>query len=112
MTLDDFKFLYLSNNYNENMFKSDGSLNSNYNSFKKTGDIAQIFEDHWDSVYAKHKDTIDKYRPNAQIEVQKIIDCHNKNLGCSVYQCPKCHDFVFVGHTCKSRFCSSCGYKY
>ncbi len=112
MTLDEFKFVYLSNNYNENMFQSDGSLNPDYNSFKKTGDIAQILEDHWDSVYAKHKDSIDKYRPNATIEIQKVIDCHNKNLGCSVYQCPKCQDFVFIGYTCKSRFCSSCGYKY
>ncbi len=112
MTLDEFKSAFLENNYDENMFQSDGSLNPNYNSFKKTGLIAQIFEDHWDFVYSKHQDVVDKYRPNAPIEVQKIIDCHNKDLGCSVYQCPHCHDFVFVGHTCKSRLCSSCGYKY
>ena len=40
------------------------------------------------------------------------FDCYNKNLGCSVYECPQCNDIIFVGHTCKSRFCSSCGYKY
>ena len=28
------------------------------------------------------------------------------------YECPNCHDFIFVGHTCKSRLCTSCGYKY
>ena len=33
-------------------------------------------------------------------------------MGCSLYECPLCHDIIFVGHTCKSRFCSSCGYKY
>lgn len=51
-------------------------------------------------------------RPNAKNEIKKIIDCSNKNLGSSVFECPECHDFIFVGHTCKSRLCSSCGYKY
>ena len=41
-----------------------------------------------------------------------IMDCANKNLGCSLYECPNCHDIIFIGHTCKSRLCSSCGYKY
>ncbi len=112
ITLDKFKKCYLGNNYNENMFKIDGSINPQYNSYKKTGTLDKIFEDHWDDVYKKHKDGIDRNRPNAPIEIQKVIDCHNKNLGCSVYQCPECNDFVFVGHTCKSRICSSCGYKY
>ena len=112
VSIEKFKMLYLQNNYNENMFNADGSINHHYNSFKKTGLIAKICEDHWDKVYNKHHEQIDRCRPNAPIEVQKIIDCHNKNLGCSVYQCPECLDFVFVGHTCKSRMCSSCGYKY
>ena len=112
LSLDEFKEHYLKNNYNENMFKSDGSINPKYNSSKKTGMLAQIFEDHWDYVYQKHKDGIDRNRPNAPKEIQKIIDCHNKNLGCSIYQCPECNDIIFVGHTCKSRICSSCGYKY
>ena len=30
----------------------------------------------------------------------------------TLYQCPNCGDFVFIGHTCKSRLCTSCGYKY
>ena len=108
----DFLDFYNSRTYNANCFNDDGSLNKNYNSFKSTGIIAQIFEDHWDSTYLANKQLIDKFRPNAPIEVQKIIDCYNKNLGCSLYECPTCHDIVFIGHTCKSRFCSSCGYKY
>ena len=94
------------------MFLSNGNINPEYNSRKRTGTLAKIFEDHWDTVYKKHKNGIDRNRPNAHKEIKKIIDCHNKNLGCSVYQCPKCNDFIFVGHTCKSRLCSSCGYKY
>ena len=107
-----FRDEYCKNNYNENMFNEDGSLNPKYNSYKKTGLISSIFEDHWDSIYLENKDLIDKYRPNANKEINKIIDCANKNLGCSVFECPNCHDIIFIGHTCKSRLCSSCGYKY
>ena len=106
------KRLYDENNYNETMFTSEGKLNPEYNSFKKTGMIASILEDHWDKVYLVNKDLIDTYRANASLEINKIIDCHNKNLGCSVYECPECNDLIFIGHTCKSRLCSSCGYKY
>lgn len=33
-------------------------------------------------------------------------------MGCNVYQYPDCYDICFIGHTCKSRFCFSCGYKH
>lgn len=114
MKIKENEFLNYFNNrtFDANMFKQDGSLNKNYNSFKKTGTIAQIFEDHWDTLEPSLAVNINKYRPYADKEVRKIIDCHNKNLGCSVYECPNCKDIVFVGHTCKSRLCSSCGYKY
>ena len=36
--------------YNENMFKSDSSINYNYNSKKNTDIIAKIFEDHWNNI--------------------------------------------------------------
>ena len=103
---------FLSHNFDDNYFNSDGSLNKKYNSKKKTGLIAKIFEEHWPTVYEQHKELIDKYRPNSDEEIKKIIDCYNKDLGCSVYICPKCNEAVFVSHTCKSRMCSSCGYKY
>ena len=113
-TIKECEFLeyYNSRTFNANCFNEDGSLNKKYNSFKSTGIIASIFEDHWKGVYLSNKDIIDKYRSNAVIEIQKIIDCYNNNLGCSIYECPNCHDIIFIGHTCKSRFCSSCGYKY
>ena len=113
-TIKEYEFLefYNSRTFDANCFNEDGSLNKNYNSFKSTGVIASIFEDYWEKTYLENKTLIDKYRPNATIEIQKIIDCANKNLGCSLYVCPHCNDIVFIGHTCKSRFCSSCGYKY
>ena len=113
-TIKECEFLefYNSRSFGANCFNPDGSLNKNYNSFKSTGLIASIFEDHWEKTYLENKSLIDNYRPNATIEIPKIIDCANKNLGCSLYVCSKCNDIVFIGHTCKSRFCSSCGYKY
>ena len=110
--IEQFKTYFLSHNYNENMFNSDGSINPKYNSNKKTGVIAQLFEDHWDIFYSSNKTKVNIYRPNAPFEIQKIIDCHNKNLGCTAYECPNCGDVVFIGNTCKSRLCTSCGYKY
>ena len=71
--LEVFKNYYLNHSYNENMFKSDGSINPNYNSSKKTGIIAQIFEDHWDDYYIKNKNFVDRYRPNAPSEIKKIL---------------------------------------
>lgn len=114
MTIKESEFLdfYNSRSFNANCFNQDGSLNKNYNSSKVTGTIATIFEDHWETFYSSNKDFIDIYRPNANQEIHKIIDCYNKDLGCSVYECPTCQDIVFIGHTCKSRLCSSCGYKY
>ena len=112
ISLDEFKEYVLDHDYDENMFNENGSINPKYNSHKKTGLIAKIYEDHIDEVYEKHKESIDLKRPYATKEIQKVIDCANKNLGCSVYECPNCGDFIFVGHTCKSRACSSCGYKY
>ena len=109
VSLNTFKDCFLPNNYNENMFNEDGTINNKYNSFKKTGIISQIFEDHWDSVYAENKNIIDKFRPNASKEIAKVINCHNKSLGCDAFECPKCHDIYFISYTCKSRFCSSCG---
>lgn len=112
LSLDEFKDFYLQNNYNENMFNPDGSINPNYNSKKNTGLIAKIFDDHWDNIPSNIKQSIYKYKPNADKEINKIINCYNKNLGCNVYQCPDCNNISFISHTCKSRFCSSCGYKY
>lgn len=112
MSEQEFIEFILEHDYNENMFNKDGTLNKNYNSSKVTGIISTILEDHSDEFLNKYGEQINKYRPNAYEKIKKVIDCHNKNLGCSLYQCPSCGDIVFMGHTCKSRFCTSCDYKY
>ena len=45
-------------------------------------------------------------------EVNKMISCRTSDLGYSVYECPDCGELKFSYHTCKSRFCPSCGNKY
>lgn len=112
MNLNYFKEFYLNNEYDENMFNEDGSINPKYESFKKTGLIATILEDHFKEAYHLNKQLIDSYRPNAHSEIDKIIKCNNKQLGCRAFECPKCNKILFVSNTCKSRSCSSCGYKY
>lgn len=96
----------------DNKFDDNGYIiMENDDNFKSTGTISQIFEDNWNSYYSKYKVIIDSKRPNANKEVNKIIDCANHNLGASVYVCPHDDEVIFSHHTCKSRLCSSCGIK-
>ncbi|MDD4795580.1 MAG: transposase zinc-binding domain-containing protein, partial [Bacilli bacterium] len=71
--------------------------------------IKQIFADHWQKF-------VETY-PNITIRdvvfssIEKILTCKTLAAGYSVYIC-ECMTKLFVCHTCKSRFCSSCGNKY
>lgn len=70
--------------------------------------IRQIFADHWDKVLAKHKAEISDY---VIATVEKMLACRNpQKLGYAKYSCPD-HpgQFKIVPHSCKSRFCNSCG---
>lgn len=96
----------------ENKFDENGYIiMENNDNYKSTGIIAKIFEDHWDNYYSKYKIVIDEKRSNANKEVNKIINCHNHNLGASVFFCPNDNEVYFCHHTCKGRLCSSCGIK-
>ena len=50
-----------------------------------------------------------KIRASVKENVQKIIACRTPQLGFHLYQCSICSSVRFVPHSCKSRFCSSCG---
>lgn len=41
--------------------------------------------------------------------IQKLFDCGTEAMGYHTYVCPNCGYTVRVPHSCKSRFCSSCG---
>jgi hypothetical protein len=70
--------------------------------------IKQIFKDHWQTVLAKHRDTIPDYVVNT---VNKMLICRDpERLGYAKYACPDHpHQFRVVPHSCKTKFCSTCG---
>ncbi len=72
--------------------------------------LKDIFADHWDN-FVKSYSNLD-IRPVIHKEVKKMISCRTSELGYSVYECPDCGEIKFSYHTCKSRFCPSCGNKY
>ncbi len=93
-------------------FDDDGFvIMENSVNYKTTGIMAKIFEDYWDKYYLKYQEKIDAIRPNANEEVQKIINCANHELGATVYVCPHCDNVIYSHHTCKGKLCSSCGIK-
>lgn len=72
--------------------------------------LKDIFSDHWDNFIKAHPSII--IRPVVNKEVNRMISCRTSALGYSVYECSDCGEIRFSYHTCKSRFCPSCGNKY
>jgi len=68
--------------------------------------LKQIFLDHWELFVKKHKKQI---RSAIHKNVEKMLICGTEEAGFHLYQCPDCGVEKKVPHTCKSRFCSSCG---
>jgi len=60
----------------------------------------------WQNFYDKYSHLI---RDAIPWNIDKIFNCRTQNLGFHKYQCLDCGKTVTVPHTCKSRFCSSCG---
>ena len=72
--------------------------------------LKDIFSDHWNN-FLKNNSNLN-IRPVVLKEVNKMISCRTSELGYSVYECLDCGEIKFSYHTCKSRFCPSCGNKY
>lgn len=106
------KYHFPGHDINENDFDINGDFIPWLNSHKKTGLIASILDDWLDEAYKHKGELFDKFRPNAYKELSKVINCFNKKLGFNAFECPNCHDLFYINYTCKSRACSSCGYKY
>ena len=72
--------------------------------------IRDVFYNYWD----KFLDTFPhlNIRDVVYNEVQRIMLCDTALLGYTMYECTHCDNYIIVPHTCKSRFCSSCGNKY
>ncbi len=68
--------------------------------------IAAILDEHWEEFFQAEKRWI---RPVVLETVRKIRTCRTPALGCHVYACPDGHEVRIVPHSCKSRFCPTCG---
>lgn len=70
--------------------------------------LKNILKNHWPAFFLKHGSNI---RADIILNVTKMLSCRTEALGCHTYICPNCDEVLTVPHTCKSRFCSSCGKK-
>jgi hypothetical protein len=68
--------------------------------------IAALLEAHWAEFVRSAKQFI---RPVVFETVRKLIACRTPALGCHLYTCPQCQRVEVVPHSCKSRFCPTCG---
>jgi len=71
----------------------------------------QIFIDNgnWWKFFIKYPK--EAFREAIIVNVVKMLICKTPLLGFHRYLCSKCHFSKKVSHTCKSKFCSSCGKK-
>lgn len=68
--------------------------------------IAAILAAHWVAFVAQYRRWI---RPVVFENVRKVLACRTPVLGCHVYHCATCGQWEIVPHSCKSRFCPTCG---
>jgi len=68
--------------------------------------LHNIFSLYWVSYLAWFEGTI---RESVMENVQKLLKCRTPQLGYHLVQCPDCCDVRVIPHSCKSRFCPSCG---
>jgi len=72
--------------------------------------LRDIFLDNgnWWKLFLKHKHLI---RLSIIINVLKLLVCRTSFLGYHHFVCPNCSKSIKTPHSCKSRFCPSCGKK-
>ena len=94
-----------------NVFKNEKEL---FNFYPKTTYwfLKDIFKDYWDNFLLFAENNNLTIRNVVYRDVKRMINCGSTSLGFSLYKCPTCGNEKIVPHTCKSRFCNSCGIKY
>ena len=68
--------------------------------------LADILRVHWDEYVRAGGHYIP---PHVFKAVNQILACRTPKLGTDVYRCPRCDYTKFVYHSCKNRFCPTCG---
>ncbi len=74
-----------------------------------SGKIKNIFSKHWDSFKQKYPRLVTPHIDNI---VSKSLACRTEKLGCHIAPCKYCDRLKIIRHSCKTRFCSSCGSVY
>ena len=94
-----------------------GTYKNKYLMFKdfpksKSFSIKEIFINNWDGFcnYANNNNL--NIRDIVYFEVAKMMKCRTPQLGFSYFECPNCGNTHIQFHSCKSKFCTSCGNKY
>lgn len=78
----------------------------------KSYSIRDIFIEHWNDFCNYADDNNLNIREIVYFEVAKMMKCRTSKLGFSYFECPNCHNHHIQFHSCKSKFCTSCGNKY
>lgn len=68
--------------------------------------ISEILANNWNEFVSYWKEWI---RPVVFENVRKVLACRTPVLGCHIYSCDSCGHVELVPHSCKSRFCPTCG---
>ncbi|MFB4165675.1 transposase zinc-binding domain-containing protein, partial [Alteribacillus sp. JSM 102045] len=83
---------------------------------KNQGVIKKMLKDHFDGFWRLHERRFPKsHRADVKETEEKAIKCGSRDIGYARYECLGCEGKptpVFIGFTCKSRFCHRCGKKY
>jgi hypothetical protein len=70
--------------------------------------LADFFNAHWDNYTKSPKEYI---KPEQYKAVNAIRVCRTKALGVDIYACEECGEIREVYHSCKNRFCPTCGWQ-
>jgi hypothetical protein len=76
-------------------------------SAKKKYSLAGFFNSHWDAYV---KDPKERILPEQYRAVNAMLACRTPKLGTDIYKCPDCEKEHYVYHSCRNRFCPTCGY--
>ena len=74
--------------------------------------IQRILMDHFENLLQDDEVLRRGLRPEVISNLKRAKICGTPDAGYSTFQCPDCKSIHYMYHTCKSRFCSSCGVKY
>ncbi|WP_416327817.1 transposase zinc-binding domain-containing protein, partial [[Eubacterium] hominis] len=68
--------------------------------------IQKIFTNHFSELLEDPEIIQKPLRPCVYSNVERMVKCRASDAGFSLFECPHCHDFKIVPHSCKSKFCT------